>query len=319
MKIIDFKLYSKGLSNTSYVLVENNSKNINILKRMGCDSQDLLNMQTDDIRFLDVYFVLKSKGYEFSHQKGFYKKEEYNNNIVDTKEFFQTLQIKVEDTQKSVYELEEDLINLLENHGYSVVGAIDTTEIVYSDKVNPIKSTQLAYKKHIDFMKEFWDYEIAPRVFKIWNQDSLNAENKAVYLLSNMSVSQIEDVVSSFSYYMKKNTKFGITSLLTEDIIATLLCECYECKIIDKNEIFNYENYDIEINDVDEEYHINLHWVKQYRLDSSQKETIDKIINIDSSEYMQKLLLYFNDDAAFYSKNDGIKQVLSAKEIMEKY
>lgn len=73
MDIMDFMCCSGTLEKLNYVMVEKNKENIEELIRMGCSRDEVESLDVEEDNLIDVYSLLKSKGYQFSPQKGFQK------------------------------------------------------------------------------------------------------------------------------------------------------------------------------------------------------------------------------------------------------
>lgn len=73
MQIKDFMCGTGSLEKFNFVLVEKNDKNKEILVSMGCSMEEINSLECEEENLIDVYSLLKSKGYHFSAQKGFWK------------------------------------------------------------------------------------------------------------------------------------------------------------------------------------------------------------------------------------------------------
>lgn len=73
MEIVDFMLCSGELSKFNYIIVENNHKNVEKLKEMGCTDEEIATMQTENPAELDVHNVLIQKGYKYVPNKGVFE------------------------------------------------------------------------------------------------------------------------------------------------------------------------------------------------------------------------------------------------------
>lgn len=73
MEIIDFMCCTGQLEKLNYVMVEKNKENMDILIHMGCSIEEIKNLDVEEENLIDIYSLLKSKGYHFSPQKGFQK------------------------------------------------------------------------------------------------------------------------------------------------------------------------------------------------------------------------------------------------------
>ena len=76
MQIVDYIVGDGELVNFSFVLVEDNEKNVEELKAMGCSDTEIQTMRCDKDKFLNVFLPLHNKGYVFSPKMGGFLRKE---------------------------------------------------------------------------------------------------------------------------------------------------------------------------------------------------------------------------------------------------
>lgn len=141
------------------------------------------------------------------------------------------------------------------------------------------------------------------------------SDKSSVYIETTKGTSEIADIVVGLQFYLEENTKYGDCYDITPEIAAYMLCEFFNCKLVDKSEIEKFKEYDSDIGDVNDCYTIDLHSDREHRCGKNYKQYITKISKITHTEFVKALCSFFDDGSLF----EPPMKVWTMQDILAKY
>ena len=142
------------------------------------------------------------------------------------------------------------------------------------------------------------------------------SDEGSVYVESDLGIHEVADIIIGLEFFIEDHTKYGENSFVTEEMGAYLLCNFFGCKQVDRNDIRNYKEYDTQIQDIPDIYHIDLYSEREIRCGEYYEKYEECIEAIKDSEYIRKLCAFYDDDRVF---GTSVVRIISSKDILEKY
>ncbi|MDO4469855.1 MAG: hypothetical protein Q4C84_08430 [Bacillota bacterium] len=141
-------------------------------------------------------------------------------------------------------------------------------------------------------------------------------DSSSVYIETDMDEKEVADLIIGLEFYIEEYTKYGEHECITDEMAVYFLCKFYNAVIFDSERIHELDTYDEEMQDIDENFQIDLYQEREMRCDSGYKKYIEKIRSHLETNYVKKLCAFYNDDMIF---GKYPHKYLSVTEILKKY
>ncbi len=153
-----------------------------------------------------------------------------------------------------------------------------------------------------------------PNVYKLFYPFSGKEE---VYLSTDMNPDEVADIYCGFEFYIELNTRYGMESVIEEDVAAYLLCSLFGCTVFDKKNLSSLDLYNAKTRDLAETEWIDLYDERERRCAWNVDRCIQKIRKYTDDEFVRKMCAYF--DSEDVPTRPAGTDFLSPEEIMVKY
>lgn len=106
---------------------------------------------------------------------------------------------------------------------------------------------------------------------------------------------------------------------VTEDIVSYMLCNFFNCRAVKRDELYHRDDYEPSINDIPEQFHIDLYTEREARCGEDYQKYESHIEPIVNSQFIKSLCAYFDDDVAIKKMWNQKAPMLSPGEILRNY